>query len=213
MEADQVVSSAPEVDADGFTWVGGLLALDLVNTEVVVRGRPRDLLDSPEAARRWMAGAVARRALVATLPGAAPAADRADAWLAELRALRHALRVLLDAIMAGDAVAPALLTPLNACLGAGVPRTVARPGGRFGAVFQIHGDAGTAALFAIAHSALSYLAEGDLGRLHRCGNPRCVLYFIDTTKSATRRWCSTECMNRARSAQRYAAARARNAKD
>jgi predicted RNA-binding Zn ribbon-like protein len=30
-----------------------------------------------------------------------------------------------------------------------------------------------------------------------------VLLFYDTTKSGTRRWCSTSCMNRARSSRRY----------
>lgn len=212
IETDQA-TPAPELDADGFTWVGGLLAVDLVNTEVVVRGRRHDLLDTPAAAQQWLAGAAARRALVPTNPGAGPASDRAEDWLAELQRLRAALRDLLDTIVAGEPDGPAVLAPINAFLRAGVPQLTLRPGGSFGEAFEIHGGPGAAALFAIAHSALGYLASGDLSRLHRCGNPRCILYFIDTTKSATRRWCSGECMNRARSSQRYAAARARKVED
>jgi predicted RNA-binding Zn ribbon-like protein len=200
---------APETDADGFTWVGGLLALDLVNTEVVVRGRRYDLLGTPADARRWLAGAQQRRALVPTSPDSGPAADQAEAWLAELQSLRLALRALLDTIVAGEQAEPATLARLNAALEVGAPQLAQRPDGRHGETFAIDGGPGAAALFAIAHSLLSYLASGDLSRLHHCGNPRCILYFVDTTKSATRRWCSGECMNRARSSQRYAAARAR----
>lgn len=212
IETDQAALE-PELDASGFTWVGGLLALDLVNTEVVVRGRRRDLLDTPAAAQRWLAGAAARRSLVPTSPSAGPAIDRAAGWLAELQSLRLALRGLLDTIGAGVQAGPSALAPINTVLLAGVPQLTLRPDGSFGEGFQVEGGPGAAALFAIAHSALGYLATGDLSRLHRCGNPRCILYFVDTTKSATRRWCSGECMNRARSSQRYAAARARKVAD
>jgi predicted RNA-binding Zn ribbon-like protein len=58
-------------------------------------------------------------------------------------------------------------------------------------------------LLPIALSALDWLSSGDRPRLHRCANPRCVLLFYDTTRSATRRWCSLGCMDRARSARRY----------
>jgi predicted RNA-binding Zn ribbon-like protein len=65
-------------------------------------------------------------------------------------------------------------------------------------------------LFAIALSALRLVRDGDRQRLHRCSNDRCVLLFYDTTKSATRRWCSLGCMDRARSAKRYRAAKQRS---
>lgn len=50
---------------------------------------------------------------------------------------------------------------------------------------------------------LRLLTEGDLRRLHKCRNERCVLLFYDTTKSGTRQWCSLDCFNRTRSSQRY----------
>jgi predicted RNA-binding Zn ribbon-like protein len=49
----------------------------------------------------------------------------------------------------------------------------------------------------VALSAVDLLTRKDHGRLHRCENARCVLLFYDTTKSSTRRWCSTGCMDRA----------------
>src|SRR6187399_2934541 len=49
-------SAAPRMsdsDEDTFVFVGEVLALDLVNTEVVVRGKPRDLLATPEDVGQW----------------------------------------------------------------------------------------------------------------------------------------------------------------
>jgi predicted RNA-binding Zn ribbon-like protein len=43
------------------------------------------------------------------------------------------------------------------------------------------------------------VVNDDLSRLHRCANPECVLFFLDVTRSRTRRWCSmTTCGNRAK---------------
>jgi predicted RNA-binding Zn ribbon-like protein len=55
----------------------------------------------------------------------------------------------------------------------------------------------------IARSALHLFTEADWRRLHQCKHDRCIVFFYDTTKSGTRRWCSPGCMNRARSIQHY----------
>jgi predicted RNA-binding Zn ribbon-like protein len=70
-------------------------------------------------------------------------------------------------------------------------------------LFASHDPGPEGVLLPIAQSAFALLSGQDLERLHRCANDRCMLLFYDTTKSATRRWCSTACMNRARSSQRY----------
>jgi len=42
------------------------------------------------------------------------------------------------------------------------------------------------------------------GRIRRCANPVCVLYFLDATKNGTRRWCSMKtCGNRAKASRHY----------
>ncbi len=58
-------------------------------------------------------------------------------------------------------------------------------------------------LLPIALSALHVFTQTEKHRLHQCKNERCILFFYDSTKSATRQWCSLECMNRARSLQHY----------
>ena len=41
-------------------------------------------------------------------------------------------------------------------------------------------------------------------RIRRCAHPDCVLYFLDTTKNGTRRWCSMRtCGNRAKAMRHY----------
>ena len=57
----------------------------------------------------------------------------------------------------------------------------------------------------VAESASDFLCgRGDATLVRRCGNPKCVLYFYDTTKNRHRRFCSaTGCGNRVKAAARY----------
>jgi predicted RNA-binding Zn ribbon-like protein len=56
----------------------------------------------------------------------------------------------------------------------------------------------------LADSASELLCGGDPSRVHRCGNPKCVLYFYDTTRNRRRRFCTPEgCGNRVKAAARY----------
>lgn len=56
----------------------------------------------------------------------------------------------------------------------------------------------------LADSVSDLLCGGDASRVHRCGNPKCVLYFYDTTRNRRRRFCTPEgCGNRVKAAARY----------
>jgi predicted RNA-binding Zn ribbon-like protein len=56
----------------------------------------------------------------------------------------------------------------------------------------------------LADSVSELLCGGDASRVHRCGNPKCVLYFYDTTRNRRRRFCTPEgCGNRVKAAARY----------
>ena len=55
------------------------------------------------------------------------------------------------------------------------------------------------ALGALGRLVAELLATGELALLRRCANPDCVLFFLDPTRSRTRRWCSmATCGNRAK---------------
>lgn len=66
-------------------------------------------------------------------------------------------------------------------------------------------------LAAVARSAAEIIAEGPKARLRLCANPRCGLFFYDTSRTHRRRWCSmTVCGNRhkvAAFARRHASVR------
>jgi predicted RNA-binding Zn ribbon-like protein len=206
---NQVTTTRSPTDAAAgspspFVFVGESLALDLVNTEVVVRRTPIDLLAAPGAYAAWWRAAAERYPEVAGLLPATAAAANPE-LLPTVVALRRALRALFGAVADGTPLPTAALAVLNRALEAAHDAVVLGAGGEPRPLLVPDGPNADAPLAAIARSAFALLTGADLSRLHRCANEHCVLLFYDTTKSGTRRWCSTACMNRARSRARYRA--------
>jgi predicted RNA-binding Zn ribbon-like protein len=131
------------------------------------------------------------------------------AALLALKELRTALRGFFGALADGTTPASADIDVVNSVLHTGARALMLTSSGAVQAVYQAQPGADSMR-FAIALSALRLVRDGERQRLHRCSNDRCVLLFYDTTKSATRRWCSLGCMDRARSAKRYRAAKQRS---
>jgi predicted RNA-binding Zn ribbon-like protein len=186
-----------------FPFVGESLALDLVNTEVVIRGKRRDLLQAPADLDAWWRAARGRHPLPVIVPTPGQAAADGETTLDAATSLRVALRRLFDALTEDRAIDPADLDALNRVLGTGRRAVECTPDGALRPIYRAGDAAADGMLLAVALSALELVTARDRRRLHRCGNGRCVLFFYDTTKSATRRWCSTGCMNRARSLARW----------
>lgn len=190
--------------ASPFVFLGEVLALDLVNTEVVVRRKPIDLLAASDAYANWWRAAAERYPEVAgSLPGSETEAN--PKLLPAVVALRGALRRVFSAVADGTPLPPADLAVLNRALGTAYDAVALGDGGEPRPLLVPRGPDSDGPLSAVARSAFTLLTGADLSRLHRCANGHCVLLFYDTTKSATRRWCSTACMNRARSTERYRA--------
>jgi predicted RNA-binding Zn ribbon-like protein len=191
-----------------FLFIGDVLALDLVNTEVVVRGKGRDLLTTPEDVGQWWRAA--QRSYPDMDVVQASGAIRFDlAALLALKQLRAALRGIFGALADGTRPTSAEIDVVNSVLHTGAHALMLSSSGAVQTVYQAQPGAASM-LFAIALSAVRLVRDGERQRLHRCSNDRCVLLFYDTTKSATRRWCSLGCMDRARSAKRYRAAKQRS---
>jgi predicted RNA-binding Zn ribbon-like protein len=56
----------------------------------------------------------------------------------------------------------------------------------------------------LVRSAADFLARADLGRVRKCDNGKCVLYFYDSTRNGRRRWCNMAwCGNRNKAAAHY----------
>lgn len=159
------------------------LSLDLVNTVWVENGERRDLLSEEGGLRLWLAAHGFD----------VPANGRVRAALLEAR---EAMRAFLV-----EPTDPAARAQLDAVLARGAERTRL---GRSGVEREVD---------VAATRRASWLAAVELVRLHQerperirpCGNPDCVLWFLDVSRPGTRRWCSMAgCGNREKARRHYA---------
>jgi predicted RNA-binding Zn ribbon-like protein len=157
---------------------GEPLALDLVNTEWISDGVPRDLLDEPGGIALWLR--------VAGHPDAPRDGDA-------LRAARAAIRAV--------AADPADAAALNAVLAHG--RWVERLGAD-GPERTVEVDDERWRVPWLAAQNLLELLRAGPDRIRRCANHRCVLHFYDASRSGRRQWCSmAACGNRAKARRHY----------
>src|SRR6266571_2133793 len=194
-----------------FLFVGEALALDLTNTDILLRGKQHDLLATVQDAERWWREAGVYHPGRNIVGGQAETTQWNEVLLAHLKRLRGALRGLFTAAIERRPADRSDLEELNRVLAMGYQSLAPGTEGKLTVTYRTTEPAHGAVLLPIALSALHVLTQGEPTRLHRCANERCTGLFYDTTRSATRHWCSTACMNRARSLHHYRAAKARKA--
>lgn len=186
-----------------FPFLSGVLALDLINTDIFLRGKRHDFLSSPEAAAEWW------RQASELFPDRARVDDEAaitrwnPALLEELKSLRGTLRHLFLALIEQQPLDAEDLAEFNRRLALGYHMVSLNETGEATSRYHTTEPATGAILLPLALSAFEVMTCYDRSRLHKCANERCIGLFYDTTRSATRHWCSPECMNRARSHQHY----------
>jgi predicted RNA-binding Zn ribbon-like protein len=183
-----------------FLFLGGNLALDLVNTK---RSRripgsrtiiQYDQLYEADQAAAWWTEAEEKHGL--KIEGQ----SWADEAFELLLALRIELRSVFESLREGrraDCPTPVL----NRILARG--SFLLRVGTEGVSREYASREGGYDPLLRIALSASRLLAKGDLSRLRGCRSERCTILFYDTTKSGTRHWCRSECMNRSRARANY----------
>ena len=189
--------------ASQFFFVGNVLALDLLNTEVVIRGKKRDLLSSPEDLAAWWQEALSLSTEQDAVEGAANAASWTNELLEAIKTLRTALRNVVISVIEQRPINAGDLVELNHLLHIGYQSLEVTPEGELEPKYHASDQEKQAVLLSIALSALRLLTQGERTRLRMCKNERCIGVFYDTTRSATRHWCTLECMNRARSVEHY----------
>jgi predicted RNA-binding Zn ribbon-like protein len=178
----------PAEERDGFRFRGGHNAIDLPATlQGRLKSSPRELLKTPYDLSRWLLSA----GLAATLP----TADESDLTLA--RSLREAIYVLACAKHPDGPDPSAAREILNTiALGpSAVPRLSVE-----GAVQLIGPPASL--LATLARDAISLFGGEAAARIRQCQSPTCTLFFIDTSRSGDRKWCSMAgCGNKAKVAE------------
>ncbi len=197
-----------------FVWIGEHRCLDFVNTQMMIEGELTDLLGDFADVVRWLQEAeLASEAEASLLSGdGEDAALARDAALAQVRELRAVLRSMIEGVADGQGVSPEVVAHINRFLARRVGHfQLEARGDAFQSVFQSVMREPVDVVARLAGVAADFLTEADWSRVKKCGNPACVLLFLDTTKSRTRRWCSMGlCGNRHKVAAHYARQKSAN---
>lgn len=196
-----------------FFFVGNAKCLDFVNTELIVKGRPVDLLENFGDLVSWLVEAQAL--------GAAEAREAMRRWggqpegmrvFEEGRVFRAGLRAMVERIVDGKPVQQAILDAINELLQNRIGYSqLVRGRGGFERRFHSGSTEAIHLLVPLAEFASDLLCHYDHALIKRCQNPACILYFYDTTKNHARRWCSMSlCGNRMKVAAHYSRHRAKS---
>lgn len=180
---------------DGFLFVGNQLALDFLNTTLVLDDGPRELLTDVASLERWLVAAGVLES------GRRPAwrnSAEGRQFLKRLLDFREKLRAEIIRQESGASLSEAFLGELNRLLEKHPCRMAVRRGGKelsLGLMFEprVPEDA-WAPIVAAAADLLSGIPKD---RVRKCESPRCAVHFHDTSKKGARRWCSMNlCGNR-----------------
>jgi predicted RNA-binding Zn ribbon-like protein len=180
----------------GFIFVGDHPALDFANTLSMSQGRLVDYLRVWDDVTDWLSIAG-----ISTEPALRIPTSRSGEAVKGVVEFRRAWRIELDRLVAGGKVSAQFIKQSNHLLTEDVFHETLNQSGKSG--FHLdrspsHLTGVKLALALIARQIARFLAEANLGYLHRCANTTsCVLFFYDTTKNHRRQWCSTAtCGNR-----------------
>src|SRR3954466_9500012 len=189
-----------------FIFIGERLRLDFVNTDDVRRGVRFDALREFETFVQWLESAPVLDAERATglRRRAQQQPSGAAAALVDARRVRASLRALAERGNSTEKARIDTLTEINRILGrsAGTRRLEPKGDGTFARSFVPVGDAFAGLMIPVVESAADALVTGELVRVRRCADARCLHVFFDSTKNGRRRWCDmSTCGNRAKAAR------------
>ena len=188
-----------------FLFVGNHPCLDFINTQMIVRGNPTDLLGGCEdlVASLVQTNIMDKAQSVAVMT---QWSHKDQEQLFEQGVMfRRTLRDMVARIVARKSIPDSVVASINQILSRcpGYSQLVYAKG-RFERQFQSQAAQKDGVLVPLAEAASNLLCSGDLSLVKKCGNPACILYFYDTTKNHTRNWCSMQlCGNRMKVAAHY----------
>ena len=189
-----------------FLFVGNYLCLDFINTEMVVAGQPVDRLSSFDNLVAWLLQAQTLDGKQAKeILGNWKSRPEAKSTLVEAITLRASLREMAERLVKGKTVPQSTLGAINQWLARQTGHAeLKRARGGFEKRFQADFREPAQLLWPVAESACDLLCYADLTLVKKCENPACVLFFYDTTKNHSRRWCSMSvCGNRMKVTAHY----------
>lgn len=181
------------IPMQNFLWLANWPALNFMNTEYTQAGERIELFTTAEDVADWLRAA--------RLPDVPPAVRSKEQLLVAARDYRKSLHSGVERLLSGDVRADTISATNRLLEGDRFSFRLQR--GRGGFQLQKHWNFASPAdyIVPVALSFAELLVTADLSRIRRCKNPECPLIFYDTSKSATRNWCSLDiCGNKLRAA-------------
>ena len=198
-------------EAKKFLFVGNHPCLDLINTQLIVKGEPKDLLESVDDLYSWLRQARLLTASQGEFAQAHPRNEKAEFLLERARIFRATIRIVAERVAAGKAVPDSAVGTINQFLAQRPGYTeLVRTKEGFKRRFHSLATQPVEFLAPLLETASDLLSSGRLHFIKKCANPACILYFLDTTKNHTRNWCSMQlCGNRMKVAAHYRRSRSK----
>jgi predicted RNA-binding Zn ribbon-like protein len=190
-----------------FLFLGNHPCVDFVNTEMVVKGQVIDAIAGFSDLTDWLHAAGLLRPAEATAAVQQWGRHRAgEETVQRARALRATLRNIITALAHRQPVPPDGLAEINVALGLYRGQTVIEASqGRLHRRFHLDLRAPQSLLGILGEQAADLLCTADFALVRQCENPKCILFFLDTSKRHARRWCTMAlCGNRVKVAAHYA---------
>lgn len=185
-----------------FIFVGNNLAIDFINTQVTNRGEMIDFLSDSQDLICW--ADAAKLDLDESLD--------IQHTFKECLELRGALRRVFTAVLDAQSVPQNALNTINQhLLNHKNQRELISVGGELELRSIYKNLSAERLLGLIANKAACLLESIQLKKLKKCANTNCILFFVDTSKSGRRRWCSMDvCGNRSKAANHYTSSKRRS---
>ncbi len=179
--------------------MGNHTILDLINTKPTMEGSPQELLVDWQTVVRWFQMAkILERVQAQSFTKKWEGTHSAEDFVEDLRQFREDLRTTVSALEASKAAPRKNIEDLNRLLCD--HRTylkVCEKDGQLNRIESFDGERPRDLFGPLARAAAELLVDTDFSRVRQCEN--CILHFHDTSKNATRRWCSMQlCGNRAK---------------
>jgi len=188
-----------------FLFVGNHPCLDFINTQIVVRANPVDLLGTFEDFIDWLVQAKLITKVEGDSASRGLSNKEKEGLLQRARSFRSILREMAERRARRHAIAGAAVAEINRLLSQrqGAPQVI-QTRGKFEQKFVSTGNQTDSLLTPLAEAASDLLCNVNPALIKKCGNAACILYFYDTTKSHTRNWCSMQlCGNRIKVAAHF----------
>lgn len=194
-------SSAP------FVFLGGHTVLDFANTLYLQRNGAVETLQHIKDVLRWMTEAgIMSDARRSELNRIWSSSSESEVVLRKVQKFRSLCFEVLGCIVKNIPIPKTAIEEINHILSTGgvTVRLVESPDGlKKQTVYALQSPEHF--IVPLANLLSDLLVSGDRTRIKQCANPKCRLFFYDTGKNKTRRWCSMKtCGNRRKSTGVYA---------